>query len=113
LVAAFLLQLEYVGAREPKSYGKVDESILPVTPQRGYMNPEYERLGELAKQIVIQTMLEGEQTHPDNEWQTVSIETHLYHATLHELKQATGDTSEDHIAHALTRLAMIKAAQKA
>ena len=72
------------------------------------MNPIYEKVGELAKQAIIQTFIEGEKTHPDNDWQDVSIIDHICHAGHHIDNYITKDTSEDHIAHALTRLAMIK-----
>ena len=73
------------------------------------MNPDYEKLGELAKQIVIATMQEGEQTHPGNEWQTAD---HIDHAMQHLYLHHNGDTTEDHIGHALTRCVIIKEMQK-
>lgn len=68
----------------------------------------YEVLGEIAKQTVIRTMIEGEKTHPANDWQEVDIIDHICHTSHHENDYIAGDTSEDHIAHALTRCAMIK-----
>jgi hypothetical protein len=74
----------------------------------------YEELGEITKQAVIQTMMEGEATHPDNKWREVDIREHVEHLISHcamteceiKIKKKYGD--EDHITHALTRLAMIK-----
>lgn len=81
------------------------------------MNPDYERLGELAKQIVIRTMQEGEQTHPGNEWQTASIQHHTVRMEAHAIKACNHRVkfepeNEDDIAHCLTRCAMIKYLQK-
>ena len=47
------------------------------------MNPEYEALGELAKQIVIRTMQEGEKTHPDGDWRDKTAAHHAGHAYAH------------------------------
>jgi len=76
------------------------------------MNHEYEKLAKIAYDTVLATMLEGEKQHPGNEWQTVDINTHLAHEAMHCVKYVEGDTSENHIAHALTRLAIIKEMQK-
>jgi hypothetical protein len=75
------------------------------------MNHEYEKLAKIAYDTVLATMLEGEAMHPADEWQTVDINTHLAHEAVHCVKYMEGDTSEDHIGHALTRLCMIKALQ--
>ncbi len=72
------------------------------------MNPTYEQLGELAKQTVIRVMQEGEAAHPANDWQDKPAGEHFRHADKHMFMYLQGDASEDHIAHALTRLAMIK-----
>jgi hypothetical protein len=77
------------------------------------MNPDYEKLGEIAKQAVIQTMIEGEKEHGVDEWKSVSIDDHIDHAFDHiedyGSKMALGiSTPEDHIAHCMTRCAMIK-----
>jgi hypothetical protein len=74
-------------------------------------DPDYIDLAKTAFNTVLATMLEGEKQHPGNEWKTVDINTHLAHEAIHCVKYVEGDTSEDHIAHALTRLAMIKALQ--
>jgi hypothetical protein len=76
------------------------------------MNPEYIKLAQIAYDTVLATMQEGETTHPAQEWQEVDINTHLAHEAVHCVKYVEGDTSEDHIGHALTRLALIKALQK-
>jgi len=73
------------------------------------INPTYTKLAQIAYNTVLQTMKEGEQTHSPDEWQDVSIGDHIGHAFDHIEKYSLGiSTPEDHIAHALTRLAMIK-----
>lgn len=72
------------------------------------INPLYIELARIAYDTVLHTMLQGEKTHPDNDWQDVSIIDHICHAGHHIDDYITEDTSEDHIAHAITRLAIIK-----
>ena len=72
------------------------------------MNPDYEKLGEIAKQTVIQTMIEGEKTHSPDEWKQLDTYQHASHAWQHINDYYIDDKSEDHIAHAMTRCAMIK-----
>ena len=77
----------------------------------GKVNPLYEELGELAKQIVIQTMIEGEKTHPDKPvdgWKDMPFEQHVEHINEHVYCAKHRFINEDHIAHALTHCAMIK-----
>ena len=76
------------------------------------MNPEYIKLAQTAYDTVLATMLEGEKQHPGNEWQGKSIGEHFRRADKHLFMYLKGDTSEDHIGHALTRLTMILALQK-
>ncbi len=76
------------------------------------MDPEHIKLAQIAHDTVLRTMQEGEQTHPGNEWQQQPEIYHLIHATTHIASAGLKDTSEDHIGHALTRLAMIKYLQK-
>ncbi|MFA5307796.1 MAG: hypothetical protein WC365_10165 [Candidatus Babeliales bacterium] len=71
------------------------------------MNPDYIKLAQIAYDTVLQTMIEGETTHPANEWQDISTADHAEHIKMHIGKHRR-DKTEDHIAHALTRLAMIK-----
>jgi len=72
------------------------------------MNPIYHKLAQIAYDAVLQTMQEGEQTHPDDDWQEVDVYEHASHAWQHINDYYIGDTTEEHIAHALTRCAMIK-----
>ena len=76
------------------------------------MYPEYIKLAQTAYDTVLATMLEGEATHQGNEWQMISAWEHMNHAMQHMAASANRDTSEDHIGHAITRLAMIKVIQK-
>jgi hypothetical protein len=68
---------------------------------------EYERLGELAKQIVIQTMTEGEKTHPGNGYISKSSLYHLRHAIVHLIKYAILRRDID-LRHGLTRLVIMQ-----
>jgi hypothetical protein len=71
----------------------------------------YHELAQIAYDTVIQTMLEGEATHPDKPidgWKHQPIEFHKLHAYQHAELAYTGNGKEDDIAHCLTRCAMIK-----
>lgn len=81
------------------------------------MNPEYIKLAQIAYDTVLATMLEGEVTHPGNEWKDVAADDHTQHAADHienalVAMEYNWVQSEDHIGHALTRLAMIKAKEQ-
>ena len=71
-------------------------------------DPEYIKLAQIAFDTVLATMLEGEKTHPEQDWQTAN---HIDRIMQHAYKYHNGDTAEDHIGHALTRCAMVKAIQ--
>lgn len=72
------------------------------------MNPDYNRLAQIAYDAVIQTMLEGEKTHHDDEYKKIDTATHFVHALEHLANWELEEKDEDHIAHAITRLIMIK-----
>ena len=72
------------------------------------MNSDYKKLAQIAYDTVLQTMMEGEKTHTADEWKQITIGGHSYCALRHIDEFNKGDKSEDHIAHALTRCAMIK-----
>lgn len=72
------------------------------------MNPDYIKLAKIAYDTVLQTMLEGEKEHGVDGWKDKHTGEHFKHADKHLFLYLEGDTSEEHIAHALTRCAMIK-----
>lgn len=72
------------------------------------MNPDYIKLAQIAYDTVLQTMIEGEQSHPANNWWNISTGVHYHHVFKHLSEWGKGDTSEPHLDHAITRLAMIK-----
>ncbi len=74
------------------------------------INPEYRRLAQIAYDTVLQTMIEGEKTHPDNEWKDRSVKYHKEHAFIHagNAHLEPNKTDEDNIACCMTRCAMIK-----
>ena len=75
------------------------------------VNPIYIELAQIAFDEVIQTMLEGEATHPDKPidgWKDKPIEFHKLHAYKHSELAYTGNGKEDDTGHCLTRCAMIE-----
>lgn len=75
------------------------------------INPDYVKLAQIAYDTVLRTMQEGEKDHGKDEWKKLPVAAHLDHADTHiqfqKIDYALRD-KEDHIAHALTRCAMIK-----
>ena len=88
----------YLNAPEYKEPVVVDTSI----------NPDYLKLAQIAFDTVLQTMLEGEKEHGPDEWKSIPSLEHKLHTADHFLKRTQSDIAEDHIAHAMTRCAMIK-----
>jgi len=88
----------YLNAPEYKEPVVVDTSI----------NPDYIKLAQIAYDTILQTMMEGEKVHGADEWKKLSIYEHGIHAAQHIMDHSMGYTAEDHIAHAMTRCAMIK-----
>jgi len=56
--------------------------------------------------VIQAVMEEGELNHPHGSWEEISIEEHIKHADVHLGCYLSDDTTEDHLAHALTRLMM-------
>jgi len=71
-------------------------------------NPGYIKLAKIAYDTVLQTMLEGEKEHGADEWKEQCVTSHLRHAESHIEHAVSYHSGEDHIAHAMTRCAMIK-----
>lgn len=74
-------------------------------------------LAQFAYNTVLATLEANEAKHPGNEWEGVEIEEHTDHVLDHiedySNQRIFGiQTTEDHIANAMTRLTMIKALQK-
>lgn len=72
------------------------------------INPDYLKLAQIAHDTVLQTMIDGEKEHGTDGWKEVCTSTHSCHMSIHGSKYCRDDKSEDHIAHAMTRCAMIK-----
>jgi hypothetical protein len=73
------------------------------------INPDYIKLAQLAYDTVLQTMLEGEKEHGVDGWKDKDLEYHKAHVLNHADSIYFNEKPvEDHIAHALTRCAIIK-----
>jgi hypothetical protein len=55
---------------------------------------------------VGKVMLKGESSHGRDNWRLIPLEDHLDHGLLHIMEYLAGNTDEDHLAHAATRLLM-------
>jgi hypothetical protein len=74
---------------------------------------EYREIAQAAYDAVMAAMKDGEQTHVRGEWKERSNLVHVRHALKHVKKEYnriyTGNwKAEDHNAHAIARLAMIR-----
>jgi hypothetical protein len=68
----------------------------------------YEKLGEIAKQVIIKVMREGEKSYPDNDFLERSTWHHYEHAKAHFYNYQLSDYKDmEEIEHALTRIAII------
>jgi hypothetical protein len=94
--------LRYVEAPE-----FVDPVIISSPIYSSPINPDYIKLAEIAFNAVLQTMMEGEKKHGADEWKEQTMLEHKMHIAEHFYK-INSDKLEDHIAHAMTRCAMIK-----
>lgn len=72
------------------------------------MSTIYTKLAQIAYDTVLQTMLEGEKTHPANEWQNVDIMEHFRHALDHLAGWELEEKDEPHLGNAITRLVITK-----
>ena len=99
--------LRYVEA--PEFIEPVADPIVMNTPRYSPpINPDYLKLAQITYDMILQTMMEGEKKHGADEWKKLSIYEHGIHAAQHIMDHSMGYTAEDHIAHAMTRCAMIK-----
>ena len=55
---------------------------------------------------IARVMEEGLKKYPKNNWLLISYEDHINHALCHLYMHIKGDTQDDHLEHALTRIAM-------
>jgi hypothetical protein len=106
-----------ISNNQPWQYVEAPEFVEPIimnTPRYSPpINPDYLKLAQIAYDTVLQTMLEGEKEHGADSWKNVNIDAHIEHALGHledYINKASFGiiTPEDHIAHTMTRCAMIK-----
>ena len=82
---------------------------IEVTPQGGKqtaIDTRFDLLPFGALSMVAKVFGCGAGKYGDQNWRKIPAESHLNHALRHIALQQTGDKSEDHRAHAATRLLM-------
>ncbi len=67
---------------------------------------ETQFLPTLAQRKVYDVIVANIDKYPEEKWKTQDVEEHLAHAVDHIASYQAGDKSEDHLAHALTRIDM-------
>lgn len=60
----------------------------------------------------IQKVMEHGERDGKSGWAAVDVRQHVLHAQAHIIDHIAGDTSEDHLAHAFTRLMMALAVER-
>jgi hypothetical protein len=68
----------------------------------------YNEIAELAHDAVLLTLMINDDSH-GGAWKTTSDGKNVSHAIEHLRKYLAGDTSENHIYHAITRITLILA----
>ena len=69
---------------------------------------DYNKLGNLASEVITKVMKDGEEKYPDNDFMKRPLSEHYDHAIEHLLSFMKGYDTED-LEHALTRLTIILA----
>jgi hypothetical protein len=101
-----------ISNNRPFVYGEAPEFKEPIimnTPRYPPpINPEYLKLAQIAFDAVLQTMMEGEKVHGADKWKGVSKHDHKIRAGVHIMKSISHFETDNDIAHAMTRCAMVK-----
>lgn len=66
----------------------------------------FEQISPKAIFALAKTLKRGEETYGKDNWKGISCESHLNHALQHIYGFLAGDTQDEHLAHAFTRLMM-------
>lgn len=69
------------------------------------LDARYDLVPPFAHEVLAKVLAEGAAKYTPWNWTKIPSEDHLNHALQHLTKFAQGDVSEDHAAHALTRIA--------
>ena len=72
--------------------------------KQSHIPARYDLLPPEAMEAVAEILHEGAQKYSDNNWRNISRRLHINHALNHIFQYARGDTSEQHLKHAATRL---------
>lgn len=71
------------------------------------MKIPHAEVSEYARDSIQEVLLDGDRRGKSG-WEHMPVHEHLLHAREHIIKYACGDTSEDHLANAQTRIAMAR-----
>ena len=89
--------------------GQVDHTVLMPDEKKPslqlILDNSAEVVAQIAYGIVLEVMKAGEAKH-GNTWLNRSDDLDIGHARVHLADHSKGDTSEDHLEHAMTRLAI-------
>ena len=100
---------------EVKVGGK-DSPIVPCEKgSKGLQSPTYYRLDLIPPEAIFTlgaTFQAGAEKYEENNWKLIPSKNHINKALIHLYAYLGGDTQDDHLAHALTRLAMAVATKE-
>ena len=106
----FAKQYVYEAARkqrlEPigRVYGKLVDFLED--PDVGLLYDAIDYLSNEPLTIIAKVLEEGLKKYPKNNWLLISYEDHINHALCHLYMLIKGDEQDNHLSHALTRIAM-------
>ena len=72
--------------------------------QQSYLPTRCDLLPPLACLDIAETLHNGAIKYGDNNWRLINLESHLNHAMTHVFAYLSGNTEDDHLNHAATRL---------
>lgn len=72
--------------------------------KQSYLGCRFDLLPSTAIKKIAKTLHEGAVKYGDENWKLIDTKSHLNHALGHIIAELEGDLSEDHLAHAATRL---------
>lgn len=94
---------------EVKVGGKDSEIVPCEKGSKGLQSPTYYRLDLIPPEAIFalgETMQAGAEKYDEDNWKMIPSKIHINKALIHLYAYLADDKSDDHLAHALTRIAM-------
>ena len=96
--------------------GGKDSPIVPCEKgSKGLQSPTFYRLDLIPSEAIFslgKTLQAGAEKYDENNWREIPSKNHINKALIHLYAYLAGDTQDDHLDHALARLAMAVATKE-